>query len=135
MAVRHRKPDYAIVAAVIAGVIVIAGSTFASPKLREPLIQRPERLPLSFPHRKHLDIACTKCHHNFKDRALKNKYVGTPCVLCHKSDIPELKRGIEAEFHDFCKSCHAQEARFLKKHGPVRECTPCHTATEDGFLP
>lgn len=135
MASKVQRSDFTIVATAGLALIVLFGAGFAGPMLREPFANRPDRLPLSFPHKKHLDVNCTTCHHDFKDPKLKSKYGGMPCILCHRSDIPELKRGIEAEFHDFCKACHADKARWFAKHGPVRECTPCHTATEDGFMP
>lgn len=128
---RPRRRDLGIMLSAIAAFIVLATAPFAGPWLREPLFERAVPLPLSFPHSKHVgDTGCATCHHNMKEKS-----AGQPCIHCHKSNDPGLKRGIEAEFHDFCKGCHADRARSFKKHGPIRECVLCHTATEDGFLP
>jgi formate-dependent nitrite reductase cytochrome c552 subunit len=129
---RLKRHEKAVIAAVAAALVLIAGLPFASIWLREPAAARTEPLPLSFPHSKHTGhTGCPICHHNVKD----NDMAGMPCIHCHKSDHPKLTRSIEGEFHDFCKGCHAEKARFLEKHGPVRECSGCHTATADGFMP
>lgn len=128
---RPPRKEPAIVAAVIVSIIAILLSPFALHWLRDPIAARSEPLPLSFPHLKHRDVSCPVCHHNLKDRNS-----GLPCIMCHMSDNPKLKRGIEGEFHDFCKGCHAQESRWLKKHGPAHDCLGCHKLTDDnGRLP
>lgn len=132
MSPRHRNLDPGLLLPVLVGLILLAGLPFGTHWLREPAAARSEPLPLSFPHSKHTGhTGCAVCHHNITD----NDMAGAPCIHCHKSNHPRLERNIEGEFHDFCKGCHAEKARFLGKHGPVRECSGCHKATADGFLP
>lgn len=132
MAARTFKKEPAILVAVVVAIVAIMLSPFGVYWLRDPVAARSEPLPLSFPHLKHRDVTCPVCHHNLKDQTK-----GMPCVDCHKNtDNPKLKRGIEGELHDFCKACHAKEARWLKKHGPAHDCLGCHKLTdEDGRLP
>jgi hypothetical protein len=131
-----RKLETSILLAALTAFIILGFAPFAGQWLREPVAARAGPLPLSFPHSKHLSegILCTKCHHNYKDR-LKATTAGVPCIHCHKGNHPDLKRGIEGEFHDLCKGCHAEQARTLAKHGPVRECVGCHVGTTDGYMP
>jgi hypothetical protein len=132
MSARPRLLELGLLPAVSMAIVLLAALPFGTGWLREGAAARSTPLPLAFPHSKHVgDSGCAHCHHNVKDKDM----AGAPCVHCHKSDHPKLKRGIEAEFHDFCKGCHAEKARFLEKHGPVRECAGCHTATADGFMP
>jgi predicted CXXCH cytochrome family protein len=129
---RGRKLEPSIWLTAIVAIVFLAAAPFATAWLKEPIAARAAPLPLSFPHSKHVGTyGCATCHHNFTDKIGG----GLPCIHCHKSDRPDLKRGIEAEFHDLCKGCHADEARKLAKHGPIRECKGCHVATADGFLP
>ncbi len=110
----------------------IVAAPFGVHWLRDPVAARAEALPLSFPHVPHRQVSCTVCHHNLKDQTK-----GMPCIDCHKKmDNPKLKRGIEGEFHDLCKGCHARDARWLAKHGPAHDCLGCHKLTDDdGRLP
>jgi hypothetical protein len=88
---------------------------------RAPL-RRSDRLPLDFPHDKHLTVRCVECHHNYLD--------GTGmelCVLCHRNPArKDLLLGIEPRFHRFCRDCHLEKMAAGKAHGPVRSCRACH---------
>jgi len=131
MAPRRIRRETAIVTTVIVSIAALLVSPFAMHWLRDPVVARAERLPLSFPHSKHTGTGCSHCHHNMKE-----KTAGLPCVHCHKSDDPKLIRGIEGEFHDFCKGCHASLARSFEKHGPIESCVGCHVENnKDGWLP
>jgi hypothetical protein len=132
MSTRGNNREMVILVSVALAVPLLAGLPFGAVWLREPVAARTEPLPLSFPHSKHTkNMGCAVCHHNVTD----NDMAGMPCIHCHKSDHPKLVRGIEGEFHDLCKGCHAKEARLLEDHGPVRECKGCHVATVHGFMP
>jgi predicted CXXCH cytochrome family protein len=89
--------------------------------LREPLFQRASRLPLDFPHSKHLAVNCLTCHHNYADGT-----GASLCVECHRSARADLKEGVEARFHGFCFQCHRHPEATFTKHGPVSGCTTCH---------
>jgi predicted CXXCH cytochrome family protein len=89
--------------------------------LREPLLSRSERVPLDFPHAKHVAVNCLVCHHNFAD----GRGMDT-CVGCHRSSRADLKVGLQARFHGFCFECHRHPGASLDKHGPVAGCVSCH---------
>ena len=135
MTSRSPKKEPAILAAVVAGIALLLASPFAVHWLRDPMAARAATLPLSFPHSKHVkNMQCTTCHHNLKD-SLKDSTAGVPCIYCHKSNHPKLRRGIEGEFHDLCRGCHADRARWFEKHGPIANCAGCHSETTDGKMP
>jgi Class III cytochrome C family len=112
-------------ALVLAVVVVAAVAVFtplsrpAALALREPLFRRAVPLTVDFPHERHREIDCVRCHHNFIDRTGDGA-----CYLCHRS--PKVKVGIEARFHDFCLGCHRHPPPGLTHHGPVTGCDTCH---------
>jgi len=126
---RAWKREWGIFLAAVAGLLMLAATPFAVNWLKEPMAARAEPLLVAFPHSKHTDTGCPVCHHNLKD---KTKTEGEPCIHCHLGPNPKLKRGIEAEFHDFCRGCHAARARTFAKHGPIRSCSGCH---KENYLP
>jgi len=89
--------------------------------LREPVMSRAERMPLDFPHARHVAVNCLVCHHNFAD----GRGMDT-CVGCHRSSRADLQVGIQARFHGFCFECHRHPDPSLQKHGPVAGCVSCH---------
>jgi predicted CXXCH cytochrome family protein len=89
--------------------------------LREPLLQRSERLVLDFPHDKHRAVNCAACHHDYLDRSGQGS-----CISCHRSGRSAIQVGVEARFHDFCLGCHRDPPEYLKGHGPVTGCDTCH---------
>ena len=102
--------------------------SFVDAALREPVIHRPTRLELDFPHEKHGAVNCLACHHNYAD--------GTGsalCIECHRSDRTDLKMGAEARFHGFCFECHRHPSASLKGHGPVSGCLVCHRPSGTGL--
>jgi hypothetical protein len=110
---------YIVGLTVIASLGLLVGGARAA--LREPVVRREHALPLDFPHTKHVEVACARCHHNFvDDRGLDG------CIQCHRSERADLKVGIEARFHSFCFDCHRHPDASLKKHGPVSGCASCH---------
>jgi predicted CXXCH cytochrome family protein len=117
---RHSR----LVLAIVLGSLVVllalmrAGATLA---LREPVLPRPGRLALSFPHDRHRSVNCVYCHHNFADQTGADS-----CVSCHRSNRAEIRVGAEARFHDFCLGCHRDPPAYLIGHGPVTGCDTCH---------
>jgi predicted CXXCH cytochrome family protein len=95
----------------------------ASLRLREPLIERGERLVLDFPHDKHREVNCIVCHHNFTDGTGADA-----CLTCHRSARTDLGAGAEARFHEFCLGCHRDPPPRFAHHGPVSACQTCHAA-------
>jgi len=91
--------------------------------LLEPAAARTHSLPLHFPHESHRQVNCVACHHNFRDET------GTAsCIDCHRSGRTDLTRSSESTFHAFCRDCHRELALESRRHGPTRECQPCHSA-------
>jgi len=81
-------------------------------------------LAMTFAHSDHPAVACTTCHHEFRDgrRSL-------PCMTCHVTD-PTVAPLVEARFHDLCRSCHVEERAAGKVAGPTRRCVDCHLPDE-----
>ncbi len=80
-----------------------------------------------FPHKKHsvdYKIACTECHHNYKDgkQVWKEGDKVAKCGTCHKS--PKKNDGkmlsLYNAFHKNCRDCHKKA-----KKGPTK-CAQCH---------
>jgi predicted CXXCH cytochrome family protein len=119
---RHSRLVLAVVLLCAAAIAVLSADR-ASSALREPFLARSQRIPLDFPHGKHVAVNCLVCHHNYADGR-----GGDSCIACHASARTDLKRGIEARFHAFCFECHRHPAATLKRHGPVSGCDTCHKA-------
>lgn len=132
MSTRSRRMETGIAVSVVFSLVLLAGVPFGTHWLREPVVKANVELPLAMPHKKHSEIPCQVCHHDYADKTGSR---GMGCILCHKSDHPKLVRSIMGEFHDFCKGCHAEEARTLAKHGPVNECSGCHYVSPEGRFP
>jgi len=102
------------------------------PKHSKPLV--------SFTHKKHsadYGIACTDCHHDYKDK--KNVWKEGDAVLkceeCHSeakkptgvemTKEEEMKKYHYTAIHANCKGCHAALKKEGKDTGPTT-CTKCH---------
>jgi hypothetical protein len=81
--------------------------------------------PVTFNHKAHSSaIACTKCHHTWKQEASK-----TPqkCAECHKAaDTGE--KGLKKVYHKNCIDCHKDLQKQGKKTGPTTKCSECHAS-------
>lgn len=110
----------AIVAA--AGLVIIFGSPIAKEKpVLDYYYESPVPiLPMSFAHADHSTENCIDCHHNYNDNT-----GGGPCMNCHTTnqDVWPL---FERQFHDLCRSCHAEKAALGIEGGPPRHCIECH---------
>ncbi len=88
--------------------------------------------PVKFLHEKHAKdykIACTECHHNYKDG--KNVWKqGDPVKKCSACHDPQKKQGkvmkLQNAYHRNCKNCHKDLGKEGKKAGPFRKCSGCH---------
>ncbi len=118
---RHSRLVLVIVLGALAALLALlrAGTTLS---MREPFVQRSERLVLDFPHETRRAVACVACHHDFADRSGSGS-----CVGCHRSSRAEIRVGAEARFHDFCLGCHRDPPAPLSGHGPVTGCSTCHS--------
>ncbi len=87
---------------------------------------------VKFSHKKHIEeykIACTECHHNYKDG--KNVWKeGDPVKKCETCHDPVKSKGkqykLQLAFHNNCQKCHKKLRKEGKsKKAPVK-CTQCH---------
>ena len=81
--------------------------------------------PVTFNHKAHAGaIACTKCHHTWKQDTSK-----TPpkCAECHKAGDTSEK-GLKSAFHKQCIDCHKDLQKQGKKTGPTVKCSDCHAS-------
>ena len=80
-------------------------------------------------HKKHATdykVACTECHHDFKDG--KNIWKeGNPVKKCSECHNPEKKEGkvmkLQNAYHKNCKDCHKA---LEGKKAPFKKCNDCH---------
>jgi hypothetical protein len=89
--------------------------------------------PVPFNHKKHqtdYKIACTECHHIYKDG--KNVWKqGDPVQKCSACHDPNEKKDkvdkLQNAFHKNCKDCHKKEVEEGKvKKAPYKKCNDCH---------
>ena len=89
--------------------------------------------PVKLSHKKHstdYKVACTDCHHDYKDG--KNCWKeGDPVKKCGDCHDPQKKDGkvmkLQNAYHKNCKNCH----KALVKEGksdkaPFKKCNQCH---------
>ena len=84
---------------------------------------------LTFSHSDHVGhgLACTECHHIYKDG--KNVWEeGNAVQKCGECHDAEKKNGnapnLKIAFHDQCQSCHKNVGSEDK--APVKKCNSCH---------
>lgn len=85
--------------------------------------------PVTFHHKKHHEdykLACTECHHTYKDG--KNVWKeGDPVKKCSECHDPLKKKGkvdkLQNAYHKNCKNCHKEHK---DKNAPYRKCNDCH---------
>ena len=117
----------AFIVVVIAGIVIVAvGSPLAPQKpVRDFYYGSPEPiLPMNFAHLDHVGENCVVCHHNYADDT-----GGGLCMNCHVTD-PQVWPLLERQYHDLCRTCHAEKAAQGIDGGPPRECMACHTGDD-----
>jgi Class III cytochrome C family len=85
--------------------------------------------PVKLSHKKHTEeykVACTDCHHEYKDG--KNTWKDTdPVKKCSDCHDPEEKKDnvdkLQNAFHKNCQSCHKE---LKGKEAPYKKCNDCH---------
>ena len=89
--------------------------------------------PVKLTHKKHSEdykVACTDCHHDYKDG--KNVWKDTdPVKKCSECHDPVKKQGnakkLQLAYHANCKNCHKDlVAKDSSKKAPFKKCTECH---------
>ena len=85
--------------------------------------------PVTFYHTKHKGVACTECHHEYKDgqNVWKEGQEVKKCGECHKVKKQDKILGLKDAFHKNCQDCHKKMAkeRGKDKSGPTA-CNKCH---------
>jgi hypothetical protein len=118
---RARLPWTLAASCITVAALALLPTPIGGLKLLQPALT-PSPLHAFFPHEQHRSVGCVTCHHNFIDKTGAGN-----CYDCHRSTRPDLHQASEATFHEFCRGCHVQLALERSKHGPVRECSQCHT--------
>ena len=118
-----------------ASVLIAAAKQKAAPEitLEGKDYAKDKKGPVKFTHEKHakdFKIACTECHHVYKDG--KNVWTeddkeSMKCSACHD---PKEKKGevdkLQNAYHKNCKNCHKALEAEGKKTGPFKKCNGCH---------
>jgi len=112
--------------------ILIATDVPDKMSLHDPAIEKHRKGAVNFTHNKHATdykIACTECHHVFKDG--KNVFKeGDPvqkCSACHDPVKSEGKvKKLMLAYHKNCQGCHKELDKAGKPTGPTRKCNDCH---------
>ncbi|MFH0823305.1 MAG: cytochrome c3 family protein [Pseudomonadota bacterium] len=91
-----------------------------------------KKAPVTFPHAKHKELKCDKCHHKYE--ADKNTWKEgdevAKCGTCHKLEAKDKVVKLEKAFHDQCVGCHKALKKDKKKTGPTA-CSKCHPGGKD----
>ncbi|MCP4666340.1 MAG: cytochrome c3 family protein [Deltaproteobacteria bacterium] len=84
-------------------------------------------------HKKHstdYKVACTECHHEYKDgkNVWKEGQAVKKCAACHD---PLKKEGkamkLQNAYHKNCKNCHKELVKKGKSDkAPFKKCNNCH---------
>ena len=103
--------------------------------LIETKVMKPKDLKpgVGFTHKKHAvdyKIACTECHHTYKDDKDVWNQDGEvqKCIECHdmmKTDGKVLK--YKLAMHGNCQGCHKKAEAAGQPTGPTKKCNDCHT--------
>jgi len=119
--------------ALLAGTgILIATDQPDEIKIQSSAFETYKKGPVSFSHKKHnvdYKIACTECHHVYKEG--RNVYKeGDPvqkCSACHDPVKSEGKvKKLMLAYHRNCQGCHKELEKAGEKSGPTKKCNDCH---------
>lgn len=125
-----------VILALIVGVACLAAFTlaYAATKMPEKPITidskgfaKKKKTPVVFPHSKHKELKCTRCHHEYKDgkNVWKEGQEVKKCDACHKDKAQGKVVKLKKAFHNLCIKCHKTFKKEKKKTGPT-SCSKCH---------
>ena len=145
-----KKRSLITVAVAALGVVFLIPGVYATQQAPDTITMDSKVFPkhtkglVTFNHKKHnvdYKIACTECHHMFKDgkNVWKEGDEVKKCDACHSeakaptgANAPKLSKEEKIKkyyydaIHQNCKGCHAD----LKKKDPAKpvptKCTECH---------
>lgn len=135
-----KKGTIAVLICLAFAVVALAGSfCFAGQKIEEvitiydPVFKKHKKPAVVLHHVKHskdYGVACTDCHHVYKDgkNTWKEGDEVQKCSACHTKARSKKKDnlGLYEAFHGNCRDCHKE----LKKKGNKKvstKCASCHT--------
>ena len=120
------------VMAVFMGLTCMTGALIAADvpdeiSIHEKAFKKYKKGPVKLDHKKHsteYKVACTECHHVYKDgkNVWKEGDEVQKCSACH--DVKKKKDGamkLKNAFHKNCKTCHKKLGK-----GPEKKCADCH---------
>jgi hypothetical protein len=130
-----RKRNLKLIFLVIVGLVFLAMGTLQAVdvpdevKIYEDSIKDHKKGPVNLAHKKHsadYKVACTECHHAYKDG--KNVWKeGDPVQKCSACHDPEQKKDnvdkLQNAFHKNCQGCHKE---LKGKQAPYKKCNDCH---------
>ena len=116
------------------GLIFIAAGVLTAADVTEKIVidnkgySKDIKGPVNFSHLKHnkdYKVACTDCHHEYKDgnNIWKEGDTVKTCVTCHDPEKPQdnVPRLMMA-FHNNCRDCHKNSG----KDTAPSKCNDCH---------
>jgi hypothetical protein len=123
-----------IISAALFAAVGIPLATNAADEINilDPSIEKPKKGAVLFSHKKHAvdcKIACTDCHHVYKEG--KNVFKkGDPVQKCSACHDPVKSEGnvkkLMLAFHKNCQGCHKELEAAGKPTGPTKKCNDCH---------
>jgi hypothetical protein len=124
----------------------LAGDVPETFTMHSKIYKKAKKIHQSFTHKKHATdykIACTDCHHEYKDgkNVWKEGQEVKKCEACH-TDPKKPKKPKDKELtkeqkiashywaiHENCVGCHKELKKAQKPTGPT-SCTKCHPKPE-----
>ena len=135
-----KKSRWTLLIAIFAGMLFLSAGVLIAADVPIPVditlegkdYAADKKGPVKFTHQKHekdFKIACTECHHVYKDgkNVWKQGDKVEKCSACHD---PNEKKGkamkLQNAYHKNCKDCHKALKAEDKKTGPFKKCNDCH---------
>jgi hypothetical protein len=134
-----KKSLMTLLAALITGLLFVAAGVLTAADVPDDVTisntgyKSDKKGPVKLTHKKHsteYKIACTECHHDYKDG--KNVWKeGDPVKKCGACHDPVKKQGkvdkLKNAYHKNCKNCHKKLVEAGKaKAAPFKKCGDCH---------
>jgi hypothetical protein len=141
-----KKRSLLVLTAVALGMAFLVAGVYATQPVPETItmdskvFSKHKKALVTFSHKKHhvdYKIACTECHHVYKDckNVWKEGDDVQKCDTCHtEANAPKgeqlakkemIKKYYYSAIHENCKSCHKALKKAGKPAGPTA-CQGCH---------
>jgi hypothetical protein len=111
---------------------LIAADTPDEISIKSKAFETHKKAAVKLTHKKHnvdYKIACSECHHVYKDgkNVLKE---GDPIQKCSECHDPVTSKGnvkkLMLAYHKNCQGCHKDLEAAGKPAGPTKKCNDCH---------